>query len=220
MIQAGISMTKLLIIRHGQSQANLDGIFVGHVNSPLSELGVQQAKLTADYIVSNYHVDAVYASDLERAFYTGKCIADILNLPITADDQLREIYAGDWERVKFDDLAANYGEPYQLWLRDIGRAKCQNGESVAQLQERFVSAVRRIAEENEGKTVVIASHATPIRTFMTHCAGCDITQMKNIPWVSNASVTIVEYDHNVFRIVTPGYDKHLGDLRTALPKNV
>lgn len=213
-------MTKLLIIRHGQSQANLDGIFVGHVNSPLSDLGKQQAELTANYIVSNYHVDAVYASDLDRAFYTGKRVADLLGLPITADARLREIYAGDWERVRFDDLASNYGEPYQLWLKDIGRAACTNGESVAQLQERFVNAVRRIARENDGKTVVIASHATPIRTFMTYCAGCDITQMKDIPWVSNASVTIAEYENNTFRIVTPGYDKHLGDLRTALPKNV
>lgn len=213
-------MTKLLIIRHGQSQANLDGVFVGHVNSPLSDLGMQQAELTANYIVSNYHVDVVYANDLDRAFYTGKRVADLLGLSITADDQLREIYAGDWERVKFDDLSANYGEPYQLWLRDIGRAKCTNGESVAQLQERFVAEVRRIARENDGKTVVIASHATPIRTFMTYCSGCDITRMKDIPWVSNASVTIVEYENDTFRIVTPGYDKHLGDLRTALPKNV
>lgn len=213
-------MTKLLIIRHGQSQANLDGVFVGHINSPLSDLGMQQAELTANYIVSNYHVDAVYASDLDRAFYTGKRVADLLGLPITADDQLREIYAGDWELVKFDDLASNYGEPYQLWLRDIGRAQCTNGESVAQLQERFVAALRRISLENDGKTVVVASHATPIRTFMTHCAGCDITKMKDIPWVSNASVTIVEFENDSFRIITPGYDKHLGNLRTALPKNV
>lgn len=213
-------MTKLLIIRHGQSQANLDGVFVGHVNSPLSDLGKQQAELTANYIVSNYHVDAVYASDLDRAFYTGKRVADLLGLPITADRQLREIFAGDWEQVKFDDLAEHYGEPYQIWLKDIGRAICPNGESVAQLQERFVSALRRIARKNDGKTVVIGTHATPIRTLMTHCAGCDITQMKDIPWVSNASVTIVEFENDTFRIVTPGYDKHLGELRTALPKNV
>ena len=159
-------MTQLLIIRHGQSCANLDGVFVGHVNSPLSDLGKDQAEATANYIVSNYHVDAVYASDLERAFYTGNAVAQKLGLPITADDQLREIFAGDWEGVKFDDLSANYGEPYQLWLRDIGMAQCPNGESVAQLQNRFVGALRRIAQEHDGETVVIASHATPIRTFM------------------------------------------------------
>lgn len=213
-------MTKLLIIRHGQSQANLDGVFVGHVNSPLSDLGRQQAELTADFIVSNYPVDAVYASDLDRAFYTGKCVADKLGLPITADARLREIYAGDWENVKFDTLSDSYGEPYQIWLRDIGNAQCPNGESVAQLQDRFVSAVRSIAQENHGKTIVIATHATPVRTLMTYCAGCGLTQMRNIPWVSNASVTVAEYDGQNFTIITPGYDKHLGALRSELPKNV
>lgn len=213
-------MTQLLIIRHGQSCANLDGVFVGHVNSPLSDLGKDQAEATANYIVSNYHVDAVYASDLERAFYTSNAVAQKLGLPITADDQLREIFAGDWEGVKFDDLSANYGEPYQLWLRDIGMAQCPNGESVAQLQNRFVGALRRIAQEHDGETVVIASHATPIRTFMCHCADCGLENMKNIPWVSNASVTVAEFDGTHFTIVTPGYDEHLGHMKTALPKNV
>ena len=213
-------MTRLLIIRHGQSCANLEGVFVGHVNSPLSELGKQQAEITADYIVSNYHVDAVYASDLDRAFYTGNAMAQKLDLPITADAQLREIFAGDWEGVAFDTLSTLYGDPYQIWLQDIGMAQCPNGESVAQLQSRFVGALRRIARENDGKTIVIGTHATPIRTLMCHCAGCGLEHMKDIPWVSNASVTTVEFDGTDFTIETPGYDAHLGELRSALPKNV
>ena len=213
-------MTKLLIIRHGQSQANLDGIFVGHIDSPLSDLGKQQAEITANYIVETFHVDTVYASDLQRAFYTGNAVASKLNLQTIPDAQLREIYAGDWETVKFDDLTANYGEPYQVWLKDIGNAQCPNGESVAQLQERFASALRRIAKEHDGKTVVIGTHATPIRTFMCYCMGVPLNQMKDIPWVSNASVTEVEFEQDTFRIVTPGYDAHLGDLKSALPKNV
>ena len=213
-------MTKLLIIRHGQSQANLDGRFVGHVDSPLSDLGKQQAEVTADYIVSAHHVDAVYASDLERAFYTGKTVADRLGLPITADPGMREIFAGDWETVKFDTLSTEYGEPYQLWLRDIGLAQCPNGESTADLQRRIVSTLTRIAQENDGKTVVVATHATPIRVFMHHCSGLPLSEMKNIPWVSNASVTTAVYENGSFTITEAGHDAHLGDMRTALPKNV
>ena len=213
-------MTKLLIIRHGQSQANLQGVFVGHTNSPLSDLGKQQAEITADYVVANYHIDAVYSSDLERAFYTGKAVADRLGMVPIPERGMREIFAGDWETVKFDTLSTEYGEPYQLWLRNIGLAQCTNGESIAQLQSRVVDALRRIAEANDGKTVVVATHATPIRTFMHHCSGLPMEEMKNTPWVSNASVTTVEYADGKFTIVTPGYDAHLGELRTALPKNV
>ena len=213
-------MTKLLIIRHGQSHANLDGIFVGHVDSPLSDLGKQQAEVTADFIVSNYHVDAVYASDLERAFYTGKTVADRLGLPVTAVSGMREIFAGDWETVKFDTLSTEYGEPYQLWLRDIGLAQCPNGESTADLQARIVATLTAIAEENDGKTVVVATHATPIRVLMHHCSGLPLSEMKNIPWVSNASVTVVHYENGILTIAEAGLDAHLGDMRTALPKNV
>ena len=213
-------MTKLLIIRHGQSEANLQATFVGHTNSPLSDLGKRQAEVTADYVVSAYPIDAVYSSDLERAFYTGKAVADRLGLTVTAHKGMREIFAGDWERVKFDTLATQYGEPYQLWLRDIGLAQCPNGESTAQLQTRIVGTLREIAEANDGKTVVVATHATPIRTFMHHCSGLPLGEMKNIPWVSNASVTVVEYEKGSFRIVEAGHDAHLGEMRTALPKNV
>lgn len=213
-------MTKLLIIRHGQSCANLEGVFVGHTDSPLSDLGKQQAEATADYIVSNFHVDAVYASDLQRAFYTGKTVADRLGLPITPVRGMREIFAGDWETVKFDVLATQYGEPYQIWLTNIGLAQCPNGESAAQLQSRIVSSLRSIAEANEGKTVVVATHATPIRTFMHHCSGLPLEEMKNIPWVSNASVTTAIYENGSFTIAEAGHDSHLGDMRTALPKNV
>ena len=99
-------------------------------------------------------------------------------------------------------------------------AQATNGESIARLQERVVAALRAIGEENHGKTVVVATHATPIRTFMHHCSGLPLDEMKNTPWVSNASVTIAEYENGAFTIVTPGYDAHLGDMRTALPKNV
>ncbi len=213
-------MTKLLIIRHGQSEANLQGIFVGHTDSPLSHLGKRQAEVTADYIVSNFHVDGVYASDLERAFYTGKAVADRLGLTVTAVSGMREIFAGDWETVKFDTLATEYGEAYQIWLKDIGLAQTRNGESVAQLQQRIGDTLRTIAEENEGKTVVVATHATPIRTFMHLCSGLPLSEMKNIPWVSNASVTTAVYENGSFTIVEAGHDAHLGDMRTALPKNV
>ncbi len=213
-------MTKLLIIRHGQSEANLQGVFVGHTDSPLSDLGKRQAEVTADYIVANFHVDAVYASDLERAFYTGKAVADRLGLTVTPMKGMREIFAGDWETVKFDTLATRYGEPYQVWLKDIGLAQTPNGESTAQLQARIAHTLQTIAEANDSKTVVVATHATPIRTFMHHCSGLPLSEMKNIPWVSNASVTTAIYENGSFTIEEAGHDGHLGDMRTALPKNV
>ena len=213
-------MTTLLLIRHGESMANTEKRFAGHWDIPLSPLGQRQAETTAAYIADTYTVGAVYASDLARAYDTGKAVADRLGLCAVPERGLREIMAGDWERATFDELAETYPDSYTVWRQDIGNAVCDNGESVADLQKRVLGTLTRIAEAHDGQTVVIATHATPIRALQCHSEGKPLADMKNIPWVSNASLTTVAYEGGTFRLICAGDDRHLGTARTALPKNV
>ena len=213
-------MTKLLVIRHGQSVSNLEGYFTGHINTPLTEQGHVQAEITANYIVSNYQVDAVYTSDLDRAYNTGKAVADKLGLPVTKCEDLREIYAGQWEGAYFTEIPKLYPESYDIWLNDVGNATPDGGESVAALLDRIVTAVTRIAKENEDKTVVIACHGTPIRVLQCHCEGKTLDEMAQVPWVPNASVSTVLYENGKLTMPIAGYDKQLGDLASSLPSNV
>lgn len=213
-------MTTLLLIRHGQSRANLERVFAGNYDAPLTVLGFKQAEKTAEFIAGNYKVDCVYASDLIRAFETGKAVASALNLPLIPNEGLREIRAGKWEAMPFDDIVIKFPQEYKKWKEDIGNSACSGGETVRELAERVKDALEKIAKDNEGKTVVIATHATPIRA--TQCRiGCDsLDCMKNLPWVSNASVTEVYYDNGNWSLGKVGQDSHLTDLRTNLPKNV
>ena len=94
-------MTTLLIVRHGQSTANPNNIFAGHFNVPLTSLGIKQAEATAAYIAAHYRVDAVYSSDLERAFRTARILADRVGLDVHPCTDLREVYAGEWEGKSF-----------------------------------------------------------------------------------------------------------------------
>ncbi len=213
-------MTTLLLIRHGESLANVDGRFAGHLDAPLSETGHKQAAITAAYIRSRYTIDAVYASDLSRAFNTGKAVADSFGLPTTPDTDLREIFAGDWEGAIYDDLPKQFPASFHTWLTDIGNAVCDGGEAVAHLQERVLTALRRIAAEHDDGTVVVATHATPIRAVQCHCEGRSLDDMKSVPWVSNASVTVVECEQGALRLLEVGYDAHLGGQRTAFPKKI
>lgn len=214
-------MTRLLFIRHGQSEANLAGVFAGHTDAPLTDLGRRQADATAEYIVNTYRVDAVYASDLQRAYQTGKAVADRLGLPVHPHRGMREIFSGQWEAQPFTYLLTAYPESYAgTWRNDIGNSICDGGESVAQLQQRVAAAVEEIAAANEGKTVVIATHATPIRCLECLYQGRPLSQMKNIPWVSNASVTEFHYENGIFTEAVSSYDEHLGSLVSTLPSNV
>ena len=213
-------MTTLILIRHGESEANRQRVFAGHLDVDLQDTGLKQAKATARYLVENYKIDKVYASDLKRAFNTGKCVADLIGKEPIPDKNLREILAGKWDGVKFDDLINDFKEDYHIWLTDIGNCRCTGGESVKELSERVMAALTSIAQENPGKTVVVATHATPIRAVQCILSGLTLDSMKDIPWVSNASITEISYDDGKWKLVKAGYDSHLSELKTQLPASV
>ena len=213
-------MTRLLIVRHGQSMANVGEIFAGHYNVPLSPLGHEQAERTAAFLTAHYAVDRVYSSDLDRAMETAACTAKKLHLTVTPVPALREIFAGEWEGKRFDRLAAEYPADFGRWLADVGESACTGGESVAEVSKRVVGALERIAAENDGKTVVVATHALPVRVFQCFVQGVPACNMKDVPWVSNASVTEATFENGKFTLVAVGMDAHLADLKTSLPANV
>ena len=213
-------MTTLLLVRHGLSQANQEHFFAGQMDVPLLDTGVLQAQKTAEYLVSHYHIDRIYGSDLQRAFQTGKAAADLLHMEITPDAQLREIYAGEWEGMHFDDLMVRFAEPYRVWREDIGNAHCTGGESVAEMGARIQAELTRIVKENDGKTVLVATHATPIRVMQCLVEYGDLNRMKDIPWVSNASFSVLNYTDGAWKFGPVSQDAHLAGLKTELPKNV
>lgn len=212
-------MTRIILVRHGKSVANDHNMFAGHLDVDLHELGAKQARLTAEYIAENFKVDRVIASDLKRAFYTGKIIADRLGLGITPDSGFREIEAGEWDGKLFDDLPRLFPEDFEKWKTDIGNSRCTGGETVRELSKRIMTNLNRVACENEGKTVVIASHATPIRCVGTLLRG-DISEMNCVPWPTNASVTTVIFENDKWTLEKYSVDEHLREVKTELPSNV
>ena len=210
-------MTKFLIIRHGQSTANLEERYAGWYDAPLTELGRKQAAITTDYILKNYHVDAVYSSDLIRAVETVKEIAARANVPLVKEKALREIDGGEWEGKQVEEIAREYPAQAYLWKTDIGKARPTGGESFAELQVRIDSAFRKIAAENDGKTVVVASHGGAIRTMQCLFENVPIEDMRKVPWTPNASVSEVNYENGKYTPVRLGYTGHLGTLITEIP---
>ncbi|MBQ9080798.1 MAG: histidine phosphatase family protein [Clostridia bacterium] len=212
-------MTTLILIRHGESEANNMGIYAGHLDVDLHPNGLAQAKLTAQRIVSEYTVDKVYSSDLRRAFKTAQCVADLIGVEVIPERDLRENRAGEWEGVRFDELEKRFPEDHYMWIHDIGNHRCTGGESSRELGARVTAALERIARENDGKTVVIGTHATPIRAAQCLLSGRPIEDMKDIPWVTNASFSEYRYDAGKWSIVRVGEDAHLTELRSKLPPN-
>ena len=213
-------MTKLYFIRHGESVSNLTTQFAGSLDKPLTEKGREQAALTASFL-STIPFAAVYASDLSRAYDTGLAVAQSQGISIYPMPELREIYAGDWEGKQYSELEEQFADSYGVWRTQIGLATCPNGESVAQLQARVRACVDEIVRRHPNETICIATHATPIRVMECVWTNTPLEQMHTIPWVSNASVTVAQYDEcGCGVLLERDLHQHLGELHTILAKNV
>lgn len=215
--------TKIIVVRHAQSEGNLKNEFHGQYPSDITELGVRQAECTA-LLLKDVKIDVAYASDTPRAFHTADIIASRHGIKVTPDSGLREINAGKWERMNFEAIARDFPKEYTVWKEDLGRAVCPDGESVAELQKRVRLTVEKIVRENAGKTVLIGTHATPVRTMACIWRGVPVEEAANVPWVPNASVSMVIYDSETLshRVESYGFADHLvkAGLLTRLPKNI
>lgn len=214
-------MIRFLLIRHGESLSNLGNYFTGQLDVDLTPLGYEQAELTAAFIAENYRVDAIVSSDLQRARHTVDALSRVLGMPYVTDVGLRELFGGEFEGVTYEILRRNWTEPYGHWVRDIGTASPPGGETMAEVQVRGEAALRRLAAKTaDGSVVAVGTHAAFIRTLMCRWKGLPLGEMKNIPWVANASVTEVDYDGECFRLARENLCAHLGTLRTDIPPNV
>lgn len=211
-----ITLTKLLLVRHGESRANYERFFAGQLDIELTAAGIQQAKLTAQYIKKNYDVSKVYSSDLSRAFETGKCISDSFGIEIIPIKQLREIYAGKWQGMGIDEIQTKYSDDYKVWFNDIGNAKCTDGESIKEMTHRVMSEITKIAVANPERTIVIASHANPVRAILCMAETDSFDHMKNIPCPTNASVSELEYNNGCWTVKKISLDAHLSNFTDSL----
>lgn len=211
--------TRLIFIRHGFSEFNKEGLFTGQVDVALTEIGRKQAERAAEY-VENIPIDCIYSSPLSRAYETGLAVARRKKLDIVTNDGLSEIDGGDWHGKAYAEMKEISSTQQKLWTEDMIQCQCPNGESVREFAARVYAAVTTIAQKNTGKTVCIATHATPIRVISCYALGFDAEYIQYVPWTPNASINIMDYENGVFRFVERDITEHLVGLETNLPSDV
>ena len=208
---------KILLVRHGESRANDKKSIAGQADIPLSERGKLQAKRLAEYLFERYNIDEIYSSDLSRAKKTALPVSALTGKKIILRKDLREIDAGEWQGRTYEEIAEVFPETYGVWQKNIGFAVCDGGESVKELSERAFGALKDIAENAQGDTVAVFTHATPIRCLVNKLKGNDLSGLKGVGWVSNASVTAVSCSCGAFILDSVGNDEFLGDIKTEFP---
>lgn len=211
-------MTRVIMVRHGQSEANVAHLFAaGLTDAPLTELGERQAEAIADYLTSHEKIDAVYASDLSRATNTVRPTAERLGLPVIPERDLREIYAGLWENQPYGLLQEKYAADYDKWKLDPPHSRPTGGESVAEMYCRVTAAVLRLAAENDGKTILLGSHWTPVLAVIALACSGSVEGMLPEKGPLNAAIHIFQFENGMLTPMQLNITAHLTNLPSAPP---
>lgn len=157
--------TRLLLLRHGQTELSVQRRYSGRGNPPLTDLGVRQAEAAALYLGKLGGIDAVVSSPLQRAYDTASVTARELGLDVAVDDELIETDFGAWEGLTFGEAAERDSKLHLRWLRDTS-VPPPDGESFDAVTSRVRIAQQRIIAEHAGQTVLVVSHVTPIKTLL------------------------------------------------------
>jgi broad specificity phosphatase PhoE len=164
----------ILLIRHA-AHVELGKTLSGRRRDvALSQDGLEQAEIVSDLLAVE-PLQAVYASPRERAYYTGRTIADPHELKVQIADALDEVDFGDWTGLAFDALE---GDPlWDEWNSSRATACPPNGEAMAAAVERAVAEVQRIALEHKGQVVAAVSHCDIIRGVIAHVLGLSLDNL-------------------------------------------
>jgi alpha-ribazole phosphatase len=157
---------RLIWVRHGETEGNRQGRYVGHWDDPLNERGRQQARMVAERL-SRERVSAIYTSDLCRAKETASIIAaHHPSVPLTITPLLRECGFGEWEGRTYDEIAANEEMHLRCWYDDPWCVSPPGGECLQEMEQRISRWLEAVAVYyGSGDTLVAVAHAGPIRLF-------------------------------------------------------
>ncbi len=170
---------RIILVRHGQTDANKEGRFQGASDASLNQMGHSQAQALARRL-SSEALDAVYSSPQTRALQTASPIAQDHNLSIETVHDLRELDIGELDGLQAPDLRERYPYILEQWRINVGALTMPGGESIVSLRERTWNAILYIRDSHPEGTVAAVSHNFAIQSILLTALGMDLRNFQRI----------------------------------------
>lgn len=164
-------MTTLVLIRHGQTDWNVEGRWQGQADPPLNERGQQEAQRAAQELCK-FEFAALYSSDLRRALETAQIIGKAIRSAAVPEPRLREIHLGAWQKMLSSDIQTQYPDEFQRWHSSPLSARPPGGEDILTLAARVLEAVNEIIARHPDQRVGVVAHELPIAVIV--CRSMDL----------------------------------------------
>jgi probable phosphoglycerate mutase len=188
-----------VLLRHGETALSAERRFAGRGDIPLTETGLAQAAAAATWLAARGGIDVIVTSPLQRARQTAQAVATATGAPLEVEDDLAETDFGKWEGMTFAEVQARWPEELSAWLASTDVAP-PGGESFAAVTRRVVAALNRLLAAHEGKTLVLVSHVTPIKTLACRAMlappaamyriHLDVASLCEIDWFSDGPAVV------------------------------
>jgi len=172
-------LSKLLLVRHGNTKLNSTERYWGQTDVELSTTGIRQAERLRDRLAAQA-IDAIYSSNLCRALVTAKIITSDRPLDIITCAELREINFGEIEGLTFKEVSQLYPEVSEAWFKWSLTLKYPGGESIVEFNNRISKFLERLEKHTPEETVLIVAHSASLRLLICHLLGIGIQYWRQI----------------------------------------
>jgi probable phosphoglycerate mutase len=205
---------RLIIVRHGESEWNRIHRYQGQLDAPLSALGLRQAEALAQRLKAE-ELDHIYTSPLQRAALTAKAIAAYHpSVPFDTADALLEINHGAWQGKFADEIVAEYGDGLREWREHPTRSQMPGGESFSNILKRTLDFREQLCARHTDQTALVSTHDVVVKILVADALGMNMDRINRI-WVTNASISVIEYGSDLPYLVSLSEACHLGTLAST-----
>ena len=205
-------MTEIILIRHGETEWNVEEVFRGRIDIELNETGMKQAELLAEYL-SNVEIDAIYSSPLGRALKTAEVIASYHKLDVEIAPGLIDFDYGKWQGLSHQEVKDKYKELYAEWIKNPHQVKMPAGESLDDVRKRAMGVVGSVIAKYKG-TVVLVSHRVVNKVLICALLGLDNSHFWNIRQ-DTGGITIFTYENERFILTGHNNTSYLKPIQQA-----
>jgi broad specificity phosphatase PhoE len=165
-------VSKVYLVRHGQTAWNVGEVFRGRADIPLDDTGKQEVHL-AGVALKDETLHAVYSSPLSRSMETAENIAKFHNLPVTPLDAIIDISYGEWEGSGNQEIKQKYPELYAVWINEPHKVQFPGGESLDEVQSRTMAALDELIQKHKDENFVLVAHRVPNKVICSSLLGLD-----------------------------------------------
>lgn len=188
--------TTLVLVRHGVTAHTIEKRFsggLGSANPGLSDEGRSQIRAVGDWLAPLVdQIDAVIASPVRRTRESADLLAEAWGLKVTEEPGFAEMEFGAWDGLTFVEVGERHRGELDAWLGSLDLAPGGTGESFRSVQERVLAGLGRVRDEHAGRTVVVVSHVTPIKTLVAHTLDAPLLSVFRME-LTPASVTVLSF---------------------------